>query len=637
MKKIICAVLAAVIALCSTFAATAAVTDIAAEAAEAAIIATGEEANPDIPDITSILPVKGGLKLSFTGYEGAYAYRVFIRRDDNSGWKKVGDTTALTYTHQNLIAYKEYLYTVRALDRNGNFISGFNKNGHSYTYLPDPVLVSASNALTGPKVTWKAVDGAKNYRIYVKTPTNTEWTRIGDTDKTSFTYTAAVSGTTYTFTVRVYDKENKTPLSYYDRSGVKTAYVAAPAVTAFSPVEGGTKVKWSAVKGAYKYRLFIRRADDSGWKKVGDTTGLEYSHTGLTANTEYKYTVRCLDSYGNFISAYNSAGWVYRYILPPTMKTAESGEGTLTLKWESSAYAASYRIYRREFGKDWAAVGTSKTASFTDKTYQADTVYTYTVRCLNENGVLISYFYRDNPYYCNGALANGKLQAGGKTINFENGHVRQGFITVNGKTYYYDANGTLVKNGIAGSEKEGYKYADKNGVIDNTACLALEYKGSKWNAVNGKVTRVSTEKDLTLHRALKIASSVTNSSMTKSQKLRAVWNHLTTAYGECSRPDYFDMSWVERYANDIFVNGKGNCFSYAAAFAYLAKAVGYTECYGCSTGGHGWTEIGGLIYDPEWSMHSNKYSYYGMSYDDKCDVPYKSALSIGAEWKRIKV
>ena len=646
MKRIICVITALLTVLTSALTAAAAEYGGAVTAAEAEITETaigeeeqapaGEEPKPAIPEITSVSPVSGGLKLSFTGFEGAYGYRVFVRRDDNSGWKKLGDTTALSYTHKNLTAYKNYLYTVRAIDSKGAFVSGYNKDGFAYTYLPNPVLTGASNVFAGPKVTWEAVQGAENYRVYLKTASG--WKGIADTAETSYTYPDAVTGTAYTFTVRVYDKENKAPLSYFDKTGVKTAYTAAPSITSFSPADGGTKVSWNAVSGVSKYRLFIRKADDSGWKKVGDTTGTSFTHIDLVGSTEYKYTVRSMDSKGNFLSGYNSKGWAYRYVLPPVMKAATPGDAALTLNWSGSRYASAYRVYRKEFGGEWASIAIVDKTSYTDTTYEAGKVYTYTVRCLGADGKLNSYFNKDNPYYCNGDLADGRLNAGGVTVNFSKGHIRQGFVTIDGKTYYYDSNGTLQKNGVVGSEKDGYRYADKNGVIDAKAFAAPESGGVKWNVLNGKVTKVTTEKDLTLHRALKIACQVTNSSMTKSQKLRAVWNYLTNDCGECSpRADHFDMYWVELYANDMFVNGKGNCFSYAAAFAYLAKAVGYTEVYACNTGGHGWTEIDGLVYDAEWSLHSNKYTYYGMSYYEPCDVPYRVALSLGTSWSHIKV
>lgn len=61
------------------------------------------------------------------------------------------------------------------------------------------------------------------------------------------------------------------------------------------------------------------------------------------------------------------------------------------------------------------------------------------------------------------------------------------------------------------------------------------------------------------------------------------------------------------YANDMYLRGYGNCFSFASAFAYLAKAIGYENVYCCNSGGHGWAEINGLIYDLEQSKNHSNY------------------------------
>ena len=60
---------------------------------------------------------------------------------------------------------------------------------------------------------------------------------------------------------------------------------------------------------------------------------------------------------------------------------------------------------------------------------------------------------------------------------------------------------------------------------------------------------------------------------------------------------------------------QGDCVSYAAAFAYLANAVGMKKVYVICSGGHGWAEIGGKVYDPDWALVSSVDSYFAMSYD----------------------
>ena len=585
------------------------------------------------PQIVSCAPVQGGVQIKWNAVAGAERYRVFYK--NGTGWKTIANTTATSLTHTNLTVGQEYIYTVRVLDWNSKYISGFDRAGFPYTCLTTPVLKSAQSVSGGVQVSWNAVEGAEAYRVYVKN--GSSWKGVANTDAATYLDTNVTSGSTYTYTVRAIDPETGAMRSYFDRTGVSAKYVSTPEITAITPVDGGLKFTWSAVAGAAKYRLFYKNG--SSWKTIANVSGTTATVTSLAADADYIFTLRATDSNGKYISAYNTAGWAYRYIAPPAIGSIVKADDGVVLSWDAVEGASGYRLYRKSFGGGWAKITDTADTSYTDAAAPAGTAYTYTLRTLDEAGQLNSFHLKDTPYYYGGVLANGKLNCGGTTVYFENGYVRQGYVTVGGKTYYYDNSGNLVKNGIAGTAADGYRYADANGVISTTARLALTYGGYDWNVLDGKAYKVTTEKARTLHRALKITAKVTNASMTKAQRLRAVWNHLTTAYGECSPRSFgsFSMSWVETYANDIFVNGKGDCFSYAAAFAYLAKAAGYDNSYACNSGGHGWTEIDGLVYDPEWSFHNKKYTYYGMSYDDPCDVPYKSALNLGSSWSHIKI
>jgi|GEM_PF-6555917 len=129
----------------------------------------------------------------------------------------------------------------------------------------------------------------------------------------------------------------------------------------------------------------------------------------------------------------------------------------------------------------------------------------------------------------------------------------------------------------------------------------------------------------------------THKGMTMEQKLRAAFDHLKDDYLEGVRRDtYTGPDWPVVYAKDLLIDGKGDCFSFGASFAYMAKAIGFEEVYACNSGGHGWTEIDGKLYDPEWATHSDKYSYFGMSYDEPCDVPYGDALG-DEDWMHVKI
>lgn len=150
---------------------------------------------------------------------------------------------------------------------------------------------------------------------------------------------------------------------------------------------------------------------------------------------------------------------------------------------------------------------------------------------------------------------------------------------------------------------------------------------------------MSPESLETLKRAQAVVASITNDSMAKEEKLRVCFDYVKQAYQESKPriPHYKGMDWPVVYANDMFLHGTGNCCSYAAAFAYMAKAIGYEEVYCCNSGGHGWAEIDGLVYDPEWSKWHHVYNYFALSYDTPTDQDYKGAIGAGYPWMRIKI
>lgn len=184
-------------------------------------------------------------------------------------------------------------------------------------------------------------------------------------------------------------------------------------------------------------------------------------------------------------------------------------------------------------------------------------------------------------------------------------------------------------NGILGA---GTTYYNHNAKGMQTLAASTIY-------INGKVIEgMSPESFATLQRAQAVVASITNDSMSMETKLRICFDYVKTYQESRPRmPHYLGMDWPVIYANDMFVNGSGNCCSYAAAFAYMAKAIGYEEVYCCNSGGHGWAEIDGLIYDPEWSKWHHVYNYYALSYDTPTDQDYKGAIGARKPWMRIKL
>lgn len=190
-----------------------------------------------------------------------------------------------------------------------------------------------------------------------------------------------------------------------------------------------------------------------------------------------------------------------------------------------------------------------------------------------------------------------------------------GLREIKGKYYYFDKSGVQrtgwqkIKNNYyffhIAPKKRGYMATSKtvNGI-------RLDKNG------RASQTAESLRKLKIMIAANQIVEKITSPKMTKEQKLKKCFDYTIQTYGYQTWRTFSNTNgWEMAYAEDMFFRGRGNCFSYASAFAYLANAVGYKNVYVISSGGHGWAEIGGKVYDPDWTFVSKVDSYFAMSYD----------------------
>lgn len=583
------------------------------------------------PKITAFTNLANGTKITWNKCAGASAYRVFM--NTSKGWKKLADTTSCTYTHKNLKNNFTYIYTVRAIDKAGKYVSACRIPGSYNTFFSVPKLTGAVPAYGGMKVSWNKVAGVKEYTVFRKSAEG--WKKIAVCNTNTYTDKNVASGKQYTYTVRCSKDSGKTGISWYNSKGIKGTYVAAPQITGFENLNNSVKINVKKSAGAYSYRFFIKTA--KGWKAFSTSKALSATHKGVKNNTLYTYTVRAIGKNGKYVSA-AAPGTSNRFFAPPAITSVTFSETGSTVEWNNNTYISNYRLYKKTYGGSWTSLADTTQNSYKDESVENGKLYTYTLRYLDTNKKPISYALTNTKYYYNGALANGKINYAGKTLNFTNGLILKGLVKQNGKYYFYNSEGILQKNGIVGNSKTGYYYANKNGVIDMTFRDGIKYKNTLWIVQNGKAKKVTTEYDKTLYRAFVMVRACTNKSMTKEQKLLASFRYIQKITVERNPriPHYTGKNWHLIYANDIFVNKTGNCMSYGAAFAFMAKAIGYTDVYCCNSGGHGWAEVNHLVYDPEWDIH-HKNSFYAISYDAKCGNDYKGAISAGYWWMRVKI
>ena len=566
------------------------------------------------PTIYKIENTVTGSKISWGKCSGASKYRVYYLK--NKSWKALGNTSATSFTHNKLKSETKYTYTVRCLDSKGNFVSGYDKNGTSNIFLNPPKISSLANINGGVEIKWNTLKYADGYRVYRKTK-NTGWTRIGNTEDNTFKDTNVKSGTAYTYTVRCVDEDGN--FASYFNNGKSVTFVKTPTINKIENTATGSKISWGKCSGASKYRVYYLK--NKSWKALGNTSATSFTHNKLKSETKYTYTVRCLDSKGNFVSGYDKNGTSNTFIAPPAIsKVSKAGKGNL-VEWKSVPKAAGYRLYRKTVNTSWSRLAdVTEGTSYTDTSAKKGNVYSYTLRCLDKNGNLISSYISNTKYYHNGALADGKITVNGKPYYFSKGLFRSGYQKINGKRYYYNSKGEVVKNTIVGSKREGWYYADKNGVCceSEEMRLAAEYM-------------MTYCKGNTLNERMKTGFLY----MAKNFPYHRTYDHPKKAAD------------LPALAIDLFKNKKGNCFRYAAAFACTARIAGYRSrvVIGDTLGSpHGWVEVlvngKWLICDPDaqlpgykvpdYTPYMMKKHYWTLNPHVKCEVTIENGKAV---WK----
>lgn len=417
------------------------------------------------PKLTSVSAGNGGTVIQWDKVTGAEKYRVFYKTA-SSGWTKIADTTGTSYTWANAEYGKEYTFTVRCISKDGSaYVSLYDATGKSLKSFAAPKLSAVSNTATGVKLSWEKVSGAAKYRVFYKANGESTWHKAGDTTSTSYTWTGAVCGKDYSFTVRCITKDAKAYTSGYNTVGLSIKYLTAPVMTSVTADTDKTIIKWNKVNGAEKYRIYYKTGSGD-WTKIADTTATSYTFTGAGIGKDYTFTVRCVSSDGTrFVSAYNSKG--LKALADPKLASVSKAENGISISWNKVSGAEKYRVFYKANGEStWHKAGDSTSTSFTWTKAKSGTKYAFTVRCISKDGVAYTSSY-DSKGKSLTYIAAPKISSLSKTssgIQIKWGKVTGAekyrvFYKVNGESTWHKAGDTTSTSFTWTGGKKGTKYS----------------------------------------------------------------------------------------------------------------------------------------------------------------------------------
>ena len=147
-----------------------------------------------------------------------------------------------------------------------------------------------------------------------------------------------------------------------------------------------------------------------------------------------------------------------------------------------------------------------------------------------------------------------------------------GFVTVEGQLYRVPADGYSFECRPAGL----YSYGGELYCVPADGAVFLT--GGVWNGLefgpDGRYTSGSAELDSYVKQIL---AQCTNDGMTQEEKLRAAYLYVRDNGRYLARSHYARGStdWAMEEALFFYANHRGNCYSFAGAFLYLARQLGY--------------------------------------------------------------
>lgn len=235
---------------------------------------------------------------------------------------------------------------------------------------------------------------------------------------------------------------------------------------------------------------------------------------------------------------------------------------------------------------------------------------------------------RGKRYYftSSGKAAVGWIRYGGNKYYFDSqGRGVKGLASIGGYQYFFADNGVMQTGWQYFGKKKAYFYKKTGKMAVNRTVQGIKINKKGY----AKASRAELARQEALEKAEKILHSITTPQMSKSQKLKAAFDYMS------SRSNFTYVTWRSfqvykgweyDYAVEIFDKRGGNCYNFACGFAVLAKVIGYDpyvvrgRVHGSRDGAadgltrHACVCIDSLYYDPELQFAGTSPGIYGTSY-----------------------
>jgi fibronectin type 3 domain-containing protein len=435
--------------------------------------------------------VVDGLHASGISYYNDSCYTFAYTTSKESGYK-IGSTakSIFTITFKALNANVAPSFSFYAGDNDSTTLIKEFKN---VSQLATPEIASATSNANSVVLTWKAVTGAKQYKIYKQNGSTMSVVATVGADVTSYEDKAVEQGKSYTYGVSAVDNANGETSYKTIKVTHKLPELKAPVISSAKATTSGVKVVWGAVEGAAKYNVYRKvynpstKKWDKSWKavKTGLTT-TEYVDGSVTLGTQYKYLVKAVNGDLKKNSAESS---VVTFKISPTPQAYIKSNG-IKIKWSTVVSAESYIIYRAEYNDSKGKYNSYKkmttvngsTKEWTDTKATSGKKYKYCLKAV-KGSVVCSKAQSNSMYFLTKTTVKAAKAKTGVKVSWTEVKGATSF-----KIYRSELqNGAWTKFSQVGTAKSNVK-----SFTDTTVVSGVQYK-YKVKAIKSKTGQTSSE------------------------------------------------------------------------------------------------------------------------------------------------
>jgi fibronectin type 3 domain-containing protein len=296
-------------------------------------------------------------EVSWSAAAGAANYRLYRSISADAGYTPVTTTAATTYTDTGLDSAMEYYYKVAAANAAGE---GPQSAAFATVIFSAPAAPTGLAALplsaSSLQITWDAVPGAAQYKVYHSSTTATGTYNLAATaSATNYTHSGLTVNTNYYYKIsavnNIGEGAQSEPLS------AKIAAPATPTGLTVTPLSHASlQISWDAVPGAALYSVY------RGGSILTSVTATSHIDTGLDPFRSYSYRIAAVNDIGTGTQA--TAVSAYTQPIPLS-------DGVWYSRTTYASYASYYDYYSfpvtgGNYYIQWGNVGHTGEASTND-------------------------------------------------------------------------------------------------------------------------------------------------------------------------------------------------------------------------------------------------------------------------------